>query len=81
MEESTYRDMSEGVHGFESRNKRECFKEKEYMQSLCLKKHLEFSKLKKFDVAGIMVSTWYMKLERKQEMESNKFSLTYGSWF
>ena len=37
MEESTYRDMSEGVHSFESRNKKECFKEKEYMQSLCPK--------------------------------------------
>ena len=34
MEESTYRGMSEGVHSFELRNKKECFKEKEYVQIL-----------------------------------------------
>ena len=46
MEESTYRDMSEGVHSFESRNKNECFKEKELCKAFVPKRHTEFSKLK-----------------------------------
>ena len=37
MEESTYRDMSEGIYSFESRNIKECFKEQDYVQSLCPK--------------------------------------------
>lgn len=66
--------MSQGI-------KKSVLKRRNICKAFVPKRHIEFSKLKKFDVAGIMVSTWYMKLERKAGDESNKFSLTYGSWF
>lgn len=37
MEELTYRDMSEGIYSFESRDIKDHFKEKDYVQSLCPK--------------------------------------------
>lgn len=46
MEESTYRDMSEGIYGFESRNKKIVLKRRTMCKAFVPKRHTEFSKLK-----------------------------------